>query len=148
MEEPKLGRRQVLTAGSAAAVGLSAMATATPAKAADPGTPIIDSLADEQIAMLTEAAKAISEGDAVLLNKAMRDPDAPLPSGLASLTHVDIQSLRTAFQTSHEQTYELSSLAPGLVSSARADSACCCCTPASCCCAAAQSVPSRSRQIA
>lgn len=148
MDETKFGRREVLTAGSAAAVGLSAVASATPAEAADPATAITDSLSDEHANLLTEAAASITEGDAVLLNKSLRNPDTPLPENLVELSIEDIQSLHAAFQQSHENTYDMSSLSPSLVGTAHADSACCCCTPASCCCAAAQSVPSRSRRIA
>lgn len=148
MDETKIGRREMFTAGAVAAVGMTALATGASAQDADPGTIITDSLGDDHIGLLTDAAAAISEGDAVLLNRALRDPDAPLPESLAHLTTMDVQSLHAAFQSSHENTYDLGSLSPSLVGVAHASSACCCCTPASCCCAAAQSVPSRSRQIA
>jgi hypothetical protein len=151
MSERKIGRREVLTAGSAAAIGVGAAATATPAaaQAADPSTPITDSLSEEQASLLTDAATALTEGDAVLLNKSLRNPDEPLPEALASLTTDDVQSLHSAFQGAHENMFELASLSPSMVGMAHAETkACCCCTPASCCCAAAQTVPSRSRQIA
>lgn len=149
MEDTKIGRREMFTAGAVAAVGMTVLPTGASAQDADPGTIITDSLGGEHIALLTDAAAAISEGDAVLLNRALRDPDSPLPESLVHLTTMDVKSLHAAFQSSHENTYDLSSLSPSLVGVAHAGGvSCCCCTPASCCCAAAQSVPSRSRQIA
>lgn len=149
MDKANIKRRDVFVAGSAAAVGLATMTTSAKADhSADPSTPIHDSLGSEAAALLTEAARAITEGDAVRLNASLRDPDTPLPEHLQNLTHADIQSLHHAFQTTMEGTYDLSSLAPSLVATAHAGDACCCCTPASCCCAAAQSVDSRSRRIA
>ena len=148
MDDTKIGRREVFTAGAVAAVGMTAMATGASAQSADPGTSITDPLGEEHIKLLTEAAASITEGDAVLLNRSLRDPSTPLPDSLASLTTSDVQSLHAAFQAAHENTYDLGSLSPALVGVSHAGDACCCCTPASCCCAAAQSVPSRSRQIA
>ncbi len=149
MEEHHINRRDMFVGGGTAAIGLAAMASPALANnVSDPATPIDDSLSEDAAALLTDAARALTEGDAVRLNASLRDPDSPLPEHLQNLTHADIQSLHLAFQTTHENTFELSSLAPSLVAAAHAGDACCCCTPASCCCAAAQSVDSRSRRIA
>jgi hypothetical protein len=117
-------------------------------EAADPATPITDTLADEFDAMLTPAAAKLTEGDAVLLNQHLMDPSTPLPDSLAHLTLADVDSLMAAFHASAKGSYSIASLAPSLVGTAFAASCCCTCTPASCCCAAAQAKPSRSRLIA
>lgn len=149
MKDLTVSRRDVFVVGSAAAVGLVSMSGPAAAEhAADPNTSIHDSLSPTAAAMLTETARGLTEGDAVRLNRSLRDPDTPLPEHLQALSHQDIQSLHKAFQHTHEETYDISSLAPSLVAAAHAGDACCCCTPASCCCAAAQTVETRSRQIA
>lgn len=149
MKEHTINRRDIFIGGTTAAIGLAAMASSAQANhSAMPSTPIYDSLSADAAGLLTEGARAITEGDAVRLNASLRDPDAPLPEHLKNLTHADIQSLHDAFQSTAESAYDISSLAPSLVASAHAGDACCCCTPASCCCAAAQSIDSRSRRIA
>jgi len=105
-------------------------------------------LKEEHTAHLTDAARQLTEGDAVQLNQHLRNPESALPDHLEHLTLNDVDSLHKAFQNAHMGVFDFASLAPGMVGTARAGDACCCCTPASCCCAAAQTSPSRSRRIA
>jgi len=145
------GRRSFLAGAGAvsAAVAVTTLTGAKPASSqTEPGvTSITDTLNDAEIAMLTPAARNITEGDAHLHMWATMGHGGKLVEGL---TADDILSLEKAFVANAKRLWgldEISSLAPNMINSAHAGvTACCCCAPC-CCCAAVDGNQSRTRRL-
>lgn len=147
----KTGRRSFLAGAGAvsAAVAVTTLSGAKPASSqTEPGvTSITDTLNDAETAMLTPAARNITEGDAHLHMWATTGHGGKLAEGL---TADDILSLEKAFVANAKRLWgldEMSSLAPNMINSAHAGTSCCCCCAPCCCCAAVDRHQSRTRRL-
>ena len=95
-------------------------------------TPITDTLSKSEAAMLTDKARSLTEHDVIMHNWAKA---GYTKSKAPELAEADVSSLEKAFVSRNRRLWgiedEHASLAPGLVDTAHASTACCCC-PASC----------------